>query len=407
MTTPTLIIYDDGRGRFGPMTDLRAVFEIRTGASPSRHRIERSLGRPADELWVPRRLVDCVREREPGLSVNLDHTGGDACLLVNGRWTGLRFAREVNRLEMNQAVVQADGQMLAACLGGHETGGFLKGGCLTLPDRTRAVRVQTRALLDRPWHILDELPANLLADLSASQVPEFQSDDHPGATVLGNHTVRVGPGVRLMPTVVIDAGLGPVIVERDAVVNPFVVLQGPCYIGPGTALTSHASVRRNTVIGSRCKIGGEVSASIIHDHTNKAHGGFLGDSLVGSWVNLGADTNGSNLKNTYGHVRVQLDQNQPAQDTGRTFHGAILGDFVRTAIGTRLPTGAVIHTGCMLAVTGWAPRLAPPLGFHTDTGPQPYDPKKLISTLRTVMARRDARLTGAQERLVRSLAESG
>src|SRR5690606_29763654 len=107
-----------------------------------------------------------------------------------------------------------------------------------------------------------------------------------------------------------------------------------------------------------CRIGGEVSHSIFQSFSNKTHGGYLGHALVGEWVNLGAATNASNLKNTYGSVRMQLAARGPREDTGLLQLGPILGDYVRTAIGTRIPTGAVIGTGCMISLSGFAPTFA-------------------------------------------------
>ncbi len=403
MTTPAIIIYDDGHGRFGPLTSLRAVFDVRTGALQTHVRIAKALNMPVAAFWAPDRLAEVVSQNHPDSLGKLESARDGVCLLVNGRWAGVRFAQQINGLDLGQAVVQSDGQILAAYLDQRDVGEFIRSGCLQLPDKTRTVRIQDRVLIERPWHVLNELSTNLLADLSTSDVPVFQSSDHPGVITFGDHPIRVGQGARIMSSAVIDAEYGPVVVESGAVVNPLVVLQGPCYVGRDSVLVSHASIRRYTVIGPSCKIGGEVAASIIHSHTNKAHAGYLGDSLVGSWVNLGADTNVSNLKNTYNPVRVQLDQDTDAEDTGRTFHGAIIGEYVRTAIGTRLSTGTVIHPGCMFAVTGWAPKFATPLGFYTDAGRQPYDTDKFIATLRSMMSRRDTRLTLAEETLIRSL----
>jgi UDP-N-acetylglucosamine diphosphorylase/glucosamine-1-phosphate N-acetyltransferase len=278
-------------------------------------------------------------------------------------------------------------------------------GSFLLPDQTKTVRVRQRALMNRPWHILDELEEILAADLAGFTYPPIEQGDHEGVTVMGDHPVRIAPGVKIAPLVVFDASQGPVVVDREAVVNPFVVIQGPCYIGPGTEIASHASIRQGTVLGERCKVGGEVSFSIIDSYTNKAHSGYLGHSLIGSWSNLGANTNVSNLKNTYGNIRVQLDEAAAPEDTGRTFQGTIIGDYVRTAIGTRLPTGAVIHTGCMLAANGWAPRFAAPLGFYTDQGRQIYDLEKLIDTIRAMKDRRGLTLDQAEAETIRSLAQ--
>lgn len=404
MNTHTLTIYDDGLGRLGPLTGTRPSFGVRTGALETQNRIERVIGRPASALWCAKRLAGVLSERRPGTPVNPDRIEGTACVLVNGRWTGARFTEQVKTLAHNQALVQSDGQVIAVVMSKDDAVVFLQSGCVTLPDQVSTVRVQDRVLIDRPWHVLDELPNNLASDLSSNDAPLFRGDQHPGVTAFGDHPVRVGAGARIMSSVVIDAEYGPVVIEPGAVINPLTVLQGPCYIGRDAVLVSHTSIRRNTVIGPYCKVGGEVSASILHGYSNKAHSGYLGDSLVGAWVNLGAGTSTSNLKNTYGHVRVQLDEDAPAEDTGRTFHGTVIGDYVRTAIGTRLPTGAVIHPGCMLADTGWAPKLAMPLGFYNGPKRQPYDTGKLIDTIGRAMGRRDCRLSDAEAALIRSLA---
>lgn len=404
MNTHALIIYDDGLGRLGPLTGTRPSFGIRTGARLTHKRIERSVGLSTSVLWCPDRLAGILKEQQPGTAVNPDRLSDAPHLLVNGRWAGTRFAEQVKALTYNQALVQSDGQVVAVVLGGHDAVAFLQSGCVTLPDQVSTVRVQDRALIDRPWHVLDDLPGNLAADLAACELPAFRRGEHPGVTAYGDHPIHIGSGARVMPSVVIDAEYGPVVIEPGAVINPLTVLQGPCYIGQDSVLVSHTSIRRNTVIGPACKVGGEVSASIMHGYSNKAHGGYLGDSLVGAWVNLGADTNVSNLKNTYGNVRVQLDDHAPVEDTGRTFHGSIIGDYVRTAIGTRLPTGAVIHPGCMIADTGWAPKLAMPLGFYNGPQRQAYNTDKLIDTIKRAMFRRDRLISDAEAALIRSLA---
>lgn len=403
MNTHALIIYDDGLGRLGPLTATRPSFGVRTGALETQKRIERVTGLVTSALCCAKRLAGVLSERRPKTPVNPGRLTDSLHLLINGRWTGTRFAEQVKALSHNQALVQSDGQVIAVNMSGDDAGAFLQSGCVTLPDHVATVRVQDRALLDRPWHVLDELPANLASDLSSSDLPAFRADQHPGVTAFGEHPILVGDSARVMSSVVIDAEYGPVVIEPGAVINPLTVLQGPCYIGRDAVLVSHTSIRRNTVIGPGCKVGGEVSASIMHGYSNKAHHGYLGDSLVGAWVNLGAGTSVSNLKNTYGNVRVQLDEHTPAEDTGRTFHGSIIGDYVRTAIGTRLPTGAVIHAGCMIADTGWAPKLAMPLGFYNGPERQAYDADKLIDTIRRAMGRRDRVLSDTEAALIRSL----
>jgi hypothetical protein len=140
-----------------------------------------------------------------------------------------------------------------------------------------------------------------------------------------------------------------------------------------------------------CKVGGEITGVIFQGHTNKAHEGFLGDSYIGKWVNLGAGTTNSNLLNTYGPVVVDR------QRTGETFMGCVLGDHVRTAIGTRIMTGAVVGTGTMWAASKPITGRTAPMRWVTDAGEKPYRPEKFLEVAIAAMARRDARTTPAEQ----------
>lgn len=407
MNMPRLIIYDDGQGGFGPVTTLRPIFLTRSGALTGFERIGRRLGLQAEAVWVPNRLAGVTKALLPGCSVNQAPAEGADCLLVNGRWLGLAYLEQVVGLDKQQALVQGDGQVVAKRVDGRDAARFLQDGCARLLDHVSTIRLIERVLLERPWHILDQLNTTLSADLEAIDLPTLDTDQHPAVTVFGQHAAKTAADAQLSPGIVIDGERGPVVIDRGAQVHPLAVLQGPCYVGPDSSVMPHACIRPNTVIGPGCKVGGEVSASIIQGFSNKSHEGYLGDSLVGAWVNLGAGTNTSNLKNTYGPVRAQLDDGGVPVNSGRTFLGSIIGDYVRTAIATRLATGSVIHTGCMIAGDTWAPKYAKALGFYTPDGRQPYDPAKLIATIRTAMARRDQTLSDAERDLILQLAEAG
>ncbi len=152
--------------------------------------------------------------------------------------------------------------------------------------------------------------------------------------------VYVGQKTEIEQYVIFDTKQGDVVIDEGAHIYPFSYIEGPCYIGAYTEIKPHAQIRKNTSIGHNCKIGGEVSGSIFQPYTNKSHHGFVGDSYIGSWVNLGAGTSTSNLKNTYGPVRVEYHGEKI--DTGMQFLGCIMGDYVKTAINTSIYTGKII-----------------------------------------------------------------
>jgi UDP-N-acetylglucosamine diphosphorylase/glucosamine-1-phosphate N-acetyltransferase len=152
--------------------------------------------------------------------------------------------------------------------------------------------------------------------------------------------------VSVADTAVFRTGDGPVVLEKDVEVSDFAYVVGPVYVGAKTRIIERASLKEHVCIGETCKIGGEVEASIIESYTNKQHHGFLGHSWVGSWVNLGAGTSNSDLKNTYGEVRLEYPHRRV--DTGMQFLGCVIGDFAKSAINTSIFTGKIIGVSSML-----------------------------------------------------------
>ena len=401
-----LLIYDDRSGDFGPLTDRRAAFGVRTGALNNRVRIEVALGTMAADLIADGALTPVYRQRETDAWKNrplrrdrpiafhvrdaeggwspVEVPGDSDVLMVNGRWTGASVdaVRAVRELALHRALVDADGDTIAVRLSVDDAQDFVDAGCSSLPACASASTLADVELLARPWHILDQLETTLAFDL-------------------GLFDTRVAPSASVHPGAVIVEDKGPVVIDERALVQPLAVLEGPCYIGRDAVIGAHTHVRPNTVISTKVRVGGEVSYSIVDDYSNKAHGGYLGHSLVGQWCNLGAGTTVSNLKNTYGPVRVDLGDGP--RDTGRAFLGPVIGDFVRTAIGTRILTGSCIGTGTCLASSAFAPKHAPALRFITDAGDVPYDIEKFIASARAAMERREMKLNNAEEALLRGL----
>ena len=158
--------------------------------------------------------------------------------------------------------------------------------------------------------------------------------------------VFVGENVDTADTAVFSADAGPIVLDDGVTVMDFDYFQGPLYVGPNSRITERSSVKGFTSIGPHCKIGGEVEACIVEAYSNKQHHGFLGHTYVGSWVNLGAGTSNSNLKNTYGGIRIMHRGRRV--ETGMQFFGCVIGDFAKSAINTSIFTGKSIGVASML-----------------------------------------------------------
>lgn len=226
-----------------------------------------------------------------------------------------------------------------------------------------------------------------------------QSDPIPdGTVVLGNPGAVSIRGAALEPGVVLDVRKGSIVLERDVLVRSGTRIEGPARIQQGSWLVG--GQLRHVSVGPHCRLHGEVSTCAFSGFTNKSHDGFLGHSIVGEWVNLGAGTIGSNLKNTYGPVR--LDIGAVRIDTGRTNLGALIGDHAKTAIGTLLPTGAVIGAGAQLFGGPRAPKYTPPFAWGGDSEER-MSADAFVATAKRVLPRRDIAVDAATESSLRAM----
>ncbi|MGH7177457.1 MAG: putative sugar nucleotidyl transferase [Tepidisphaeraceae bacterium] len=222
--------------------------------------------------------------------------------------------------------------------------------------------------------------------------------------VINELDVMLAEGASLSPGCVLDASKGPIMLDRGASIGANAVIMGPCYVGEYSQIAPLAQIRPGCSIGPMCKVGGEVSNSIIIGYSNKAHEGYLGDSYVGEWVNLGAGTTTSNLKNTYGEVDMHIAGKTIA--TGRRTLGSVIGDHTKTAIGTRLTSGTYVGFNCMIAQAAQAPRFLKSLTFLTEKGPEPFEMEKAIDIAQRMLDRRHKRLAEVDEQVFRYAAEA-
>jgi UDP-N-acetylglucosamine diphosphorylase/glucosamine-1-phosphate N-acetyltransferase len=248
------------------------------------------------------------------------------------------------------------------------------------------------------WHLMLASPEQLTADFAAAGRRGIEGTVEEPAAVRGSkNDVYIAPGAQVHPMVVIDATEGPVYIDERAVVYPFSRIVGPCYIGKESRLIAVKCHEGNS-IGPSCRIGGEIECSIIQGYTNKYHEGFLGHAYVGEWVNLGALTTNSDLKNDYSSVSVIMHGRLPI-DTGSSKVGCLIGDHTKTSIGTFLNTGAYVGAMAIIMATGkpmqkFIPSFSWLLEGVVTKG---FGKGKLYETARIVMARRGRQWTEAEQ----------
>jgi UDP-N-acetylglucosamine diphosphorylase/glucosamine-1-phosphate N-acetyltransferase len=200
--------------------------------------------------------------------------------------------------------------------------------------------------------------------------------------------VRIEPrNAAIEPFVLFDVSAGPIWIEQGVTIRAFTRLAGPAWIGRSTTILG-GNVSASS-IGPHCKVRGEIEATVIHGYSNKAHDGFLGHAYVGRWVNLGALTTNSDLKNNYGTVRIWTPDGET--DTGEKKIGCLLGDHVKTAIGTMFGTGTVVGAGANVFGAEPPPKYVPPFAWgNPDVA---WDLDRVLQAAEIAMGRRDVPLT--------------
>jgi len=218
-----------------------------------------------------------------------------------------------------------------------------------------------------------------------------------GCVVIGDPEDIVVLGGSVEPGVVFDLRQGPVVVEQHAYVMSGSRLEGPLYVGPGSTVLG--GVIRASVVGPRCRVRGEIAEAVFLGYANKQHEGFLGHSVIGRWVNLGAGTTTSDLKNTYGPVRVELPSGMV--ETGLQFLGALVADHAKTAIGTQFNTGTLVGVGANVFGALRPPKLVPPFAWGDSGERMARD--AFVKIVERVMPRRDVKVTDEVRRMLEAV----
>ena len=257
-------------------------------------------------------------------------------------------------------------------------------------------------LLRYYWEIIDHNEDELARDFTALADPgEIRGHVCEGAYLLAKDNIFVGEGAVIKPCCVVDAEDGPVYIGEGVKVMPNTTIIGPAYIGPKSKIQMASRLHEGSNIGEVCKVGGEIENSIMHSYSNKQHDGFLGHAYICQWINLAADTINSDLKNTYGTVRVQLPHK--LVETGSKFVGLAMGDHSKSAIASKFITGCVVGYCCNVLVSGFPPKFTASFSWLSDAGKQPYAPTTAVAVARRVMSRRDHEVTDAGAALFHKL----
>jgi UDP-N-acetylglucosamine diphosphorylase/glucosamine-1-phosphate N-acetyltransferase len=225
------------------------------------------------------------------------------------------------------------------------------------------------------------------------------SNTHIGTNIFIEEGVRA-------EAVVFNTENGPIYLGKNSTVMEGSLIRGPFALGENATIKMGAKIYGDTTVGPQCKVGGEVSNSIFYKNSNKGHDGFLGNSVIGEWCNLGADTNSSNLKNNYANVKLWDYSKQRFLDTGLQFCGLIMGDHSKCGINTMFNTGTVVGVSANIFGGNFPRNFIPSFTWGGSSGFATYQTNKAFQTAKKVMERRNEELTEQEQKILLSIFEN-
>lgn len=260
--------------------------------------------------------------------------------------------------------------------------------------------------IEYPWDLIYRNPEQIHHDSSLLGCNGAKDGDlYPGVHLIEEHQITVAERATIKPGAVLDAEKGPIVIDEGALVMSLAAIQGPAYIGKRTQIKMGAKIFPGSSFGEMCKVGGEVEQSVIHSFSNKGHEGYLGHSYLGQWVNLGADTNTSNLQNNYGLIHCMMQGEKVA--TGLQFLGLMIGDHSKSAISTVFNTATMVGVGTNVYGSTFPPRSIPSFVWGGSEGFVEYRFDKFVESAARMMARRSVELSEIEKEVLYRVFKEG
>ena len=402
------IFEDEGYSNLLPLVYFRPPCDLLNGILTLREKITHYIPTKTVTVHTRKYLEKLQQKENPSILVNSLNQESNSCLFINGRVVADKnLAEIINSTDTDTLFTNGD-EIVAAKVSGNNLDKF-KNGLPELFSSSDFENLETKnieaKIIKYPWDMVlkngEEIinDFELLVDRNSEMI---LGKVYENVTFVNKENIFIAEGAKIKPGVVLDAEEGPIYIGKNATVMANAVVEGPCYVGEKSKIKVMAKIYEGTSIGPVCKVGGEVEESIIHSYSNKQHDGFLGHAYLGQWVNLGADTNNSDLKNNYGNVKVIINDSEPV-DSGSLFVGVTMGDHSKTSINTMINTGTVVGVSTNIFGNGFPEKYVPSFGWGGSDTMTTYNIEKSMEVAKKVMERRDKSFTEVEEKVFREI----
>jgi UDP-N-acetylglucosamine diphosphorylase/glucosamine-1-phosphate N-acetyltransferase len=380
------ILFDDySRNHLKPLTLTRPTADIRVGIFTIREKWERWLKTKTSTLSESYLALKWPLKKEK-----------DTILLNGSVLPTPEMVKAISMLRENETLV-FDGIIVAQRLD-----------ISTLefsPDQKPVEVVELKLQKDEfvkieyPWDIFSKNEKAISADFKMAVKGQKSQKPDDSNTIIGKGNLFIHKEAKVFGAT-LNTTYGPIYIGKHAEVMEGSMIRGPFALCDHSTVKMGAKIYGATTIGPHCKVGGELNNVVIFGYSNKAHDGFLGNSVIGEWCNLGADTNSSNLKNTYDEVRVWNYPNNKFIPTGLQFCGLIMGDHSKCGINTMFNTGTVVGVSANIFGAGFQRNFIPSFAWGGVSGFQPYNLDKALLVAYRVFKRRDIDFTDADKKIL-------
>ncbi len=390
MSATNFILFDDSSWEhLLPLTFSRPIAEIRFGIHTIKEKWENILG------------SKCSYLTKPYLSIKYKTLFKEENVLINSSiMPDLDILSEINNLKDNEALVK--GEVLIAI---NTRDKDLKEVNAEIYKKYRKIASKCNFFkINHLWELFKHNGEAIVNDFKIISKGRKSKDISKSNNLFnpGNIFVEEGAEVKFAT---INASTGPVYIGKNAEIMEGSVIRGPFALCEYSILKMGAKIYGPTTIGPFSKAGGEVNNCVITGNSNKAHDGFLGNSVLGEWCNIGADTNTSNLKNNYDNVKLWNYISEKFEKTNQQFCGLIMGDHSKCGINTMFNTGTVVGFNANIFGPGYPRNFIPSFSWGGPNGFITYLLPKAIETAERVMARRDVKLTGQDKHIFEKIFE--
>jgi len=396
------VFEDNSYQNFLPLAYSRPVFELRCGIYSFLERIALQYPDTEINLFCREYLKNLLSESYP-YSINEIGSNDKGCLFINGRLLTTTPVPVSGKEEIgicDDAIVYA---RLSRKNSENITSEKLldKDFIHELKKKVNVITVDAN-LIQYPWNLIHVNKEQITSDFKTYVKTDTDLENkYKGVHFIMDSQIYIGKNTVIKPGSVLDAENGPIYIGDNVKIDPNTVIEGPAFIDDDVVIKALSRINAGSNIGKVCKVGGEISNTIIQNYTNKQHDGFLGDSYIGAWVNLGAGTVNSNLTNLYGPIKVQLFDK--IIDTGQTFLGMIVGDHTKTAINTKITTGTIIGFACNILLTSTPPKFTPSFSWYSDNVTRAYDITRELQVAKRMMARRNKKMSRNGEKVFKTV----